>query len=87
MPDPAPSEKRPLHPALRHARRVIISVVGFTVLLIGVALIVLPGPAFVVIPAGLAVLAVEYEWSRRWLENIRSWVDKTRRGKHRDATR
>ena len=43
--------------ALRHTKRVIISVVGFTVLFIGIAMIVLPGPAFIVIPLGLAILA------------------------------
>lgn len=52
-------------------RRVIVSVVGATVLLIGVALLVLPGPAFVVIPVGLAILATEYAWARRWLRKLR----------------
>ena len=53
------------------ARRVIVSVVGATVLLIGVALLVLPGPAFIVIPIGLAILATEYAWARRWLKKVR----------------
>jgi tellurite resistance protein TerC len=39
--------------------------------LIGVALLVLPGPAFVVIPVGLAILATEYAWARRWLRKAR----------------
>jgi uncharacterized protein (TIGR02611 family) len=56
---------------LRQARRVVIGVVGFTVLLIGVALLVLPGPAFIVIPAGLAILAIEFAWARRWLQRIK----------------
>jgi len=46
-------------------------VVGATILLIGVALLVLPGPAFVVIPVGLAILATEYAWARRWLRKAR----------------
>jgi len=41
-------------------KRMIVSVVGVTVLLIGIALLVLPGPALVVIPVGLAILATEY---------------------------
>ncbi len=53
------------------AKRVIVSVVGATVLLIGVALLVLPGPAFIVIPVGLAILATEYAWARRWLRKAR----------------
>ena len=52
---------------IKVVRRVIVSVVGATVLLIGIALLVLPGPAFVVIPVGLAILATEYAWARRWL--------------------
>ena len=52
-------------------KRVIVSFVGATVLLIGVALLVLPGPAFVVIPVGLAILATEYAWARRWLRKAR----------------
>src|SRR5213080_580617 len=52
-------------------KRVIVSVVGATVLLIGIALLVLPGPAFVVIPLGLAILATEYAWARRWLKKAR----------------
>src|SRR5882724_7245975 len=52
-------------------KRVIVSVVGATVLLIGVALLVLPGPAFVVIPVGLAILATKYAWARRWLRKAR----------------
>jgi len=52
-------------------RRVIVSVVGATVLLIGIALLVLPGPAFVVIPVGLAILVTEYAWARRWLKKAR----------------
>jgi len=52
-------------------RRVIVSVVGVTVVLIGIALLVLPGLAFVVIPVGLAILATEYAWARRWLRRIR----------------
>jgi len=45
---------------IKVVRRVIVSVVGATVVLIGIALLVLPGPAFVVIPVGLAILATEY---------------------------
>lgn len=56
---------------IKIVRRVIVSVIGATVLLIGVALLVLPGPAFIVIPVGLAILATEYAWARRWLKKAR----------------
>jgi hypothetical protein len=56
---------------IRAARRLVIAVVGLTVLLVGVALLVLPGPAFVVIPIGLGILAIEFEWARRLLRRAR----------------
>ena len=57
--------------SLRFARKVAVAVIGSTVLAIGIALIVLPGPAFVVIPLGLAILATEFLWARRLLHRVR----------------
>jgi tellurite resistance protein TerC len=57
--------------ALRHAWRLIVLVIGLTVVAIGVAMIVLPGPAIVVIPVGLAILASEFVWARRLLDNLK----------------
>jgi tellurite resistance protein TerC len=57
--------------AYRIARRIVIAVVGSTVLLVGIILLVTPGPAFVVIPAGLAILALEFAWAKRWLTKAR----------------
>lgn len=53
-------------------RRAIVAVIGFTVLLIGVAMIVLPGPAILVIPLGLGILATEFVWARRLLQRARA---------------
>jgi tellurite resistance protein TerC len=61
---------------LKQAKRLIVSVVGFTVLLIGIAMIVLPGPAFIVIPLGLAILASEFVWARRLLNKIKSKISR-----------
>ncbi len=55
----------------RHARRVVITVVGGSVVAVGVAMIVLPGPAFIVIPVGLGILGLEFAWARRWLETVK----------------
>jgi tellurite resistance protein TerC len=60
-------------------RKVIIGVIGTTILLIGVALIVLPGPAFIVIPIGLGILASEFIWARRVIKRGRIFVKKVRR--------
>lgn len=54
------------------ARRIAVAIVGGTVVLIGVCMIVLPGPAVVVIPAGLAILAIEFAWAKHWLDKVRS---------------
>ena len=56
---------------LRLARRIAVGVMGTTVVAIGVAMIVLPGPAFVVIPAGLGILGLEFAFARRWLAYLR----------------
>jgi Putative transmembrane protein (PGPGW) len=56
---------------IKIVRQIIVSVIGGTVLLIGIALLVLPGPAFIVIPIGLAILATEYAWARQWLRKVR----------------
>jgi uncharacterized protein (TIGR02611 family) len=60
-----------LNVAYRLAKRIAISIVGFTVLAIGVAMIVLPGPAIVVIPIGLGILGLEFAWARRWLKTAK----------------
>jgi uncharacterized protein (TIGR02611 family) len=54
------------------ARRIAVSIVGGTVLLIGVAMLVLPGPGLLVIPLGLAILGVEYAWARLWLRKVKA---------------
>jgi tellurite resistance protein TerC len=58
--------------AYAFAKRVVVTIVGFTVLAIGVAMLVLPGPAFVVIPVGLGILGLEFAWARRWLVKVRA---------------
>ena len=66
-------------------RRIVISIVGASVLLLGIVMIVTPGPAIVLIPAGLAILAVEFVWARRWLRKLREAI--SRRGAEDRANR
>jgi tellurite resistance protein TerC len=65
---------------LQQAKRLIVIVVGSTILLMGIAMIVLPGPAVLVIPVGLGVLATELVWARRLLNKLKSTFQK-RKGK------
>ena len=65
--------------APRLIRKVVVGVIGTTVLLIGLALIVLPGPAIIVIPIGLGILAGEFFWARRAIKRGRILVERTKR--------
>jgi tellurite resistance protein TerC len=56
------------------ARRIAIAIVGFTVLLLGVIMLVTPGPAFLMIPGGLAILGLEFAWARHWLKKARQTI-------------
>ena len=60
------------------AQKIIVAITGGIVLLIGIALLFLPGPAFLVIPAGLAILATQFQWARRWLQKAKAWAHKKR---------
>ncbi len=55
----------------REARRVAILTVGMTIVLLGLIMLVTPGPGLVVIILGLAVLGVEFAWARVWLKRVR----------------
>lgn len=65
-------------PNLKFLKRIVIAIVGFTVLLLGVVMIVLPGPAFIIIPLGLAILATEFVWAQRLLTKAKAYFDKQR---------
>jgi len=54
------------------ARKVVVAVIGGTVVLLGVVLLFTPGPAMIVIPAGLAILATEFVWARIMLRKVKS---------------
>jgi Putative transmembrane protein (PGPGW) len=72
-------ERLGLNSLPRNVRKHIVGVIGVTVLIFGLALIILPGPATVVIPVGLAILASEFAWARRIIRRGRIIVGKVRR--------
>jgi uncharacterized protein (TIGR02611 family) len=53
--------------------------VGFTLLLGGVVMLVAPGPAFVVIPIGLAILSLQFRWAENLLEHSLIQADKAKK--------
>jgi tellurite resistance protein TerC len=58
----------------RTARRVAVLAVGSTVILLGIVMLVTPGPGLVVIPIGLAILGAEFAWARHWLRRVRETI-------------
>ena len=58
--------------ALRWVRKGLVLALGASVVLVGVVMLITPGPAFLVIPAGLAILATEFYWARRLLRWLRT---------------
>lgn len=64
----------PVRITYKIARRIAISIAGATVLLLGLVMIVIPGPALVFIPVGLAILGLEFAWARSWLRRLRESI-------------
>lgn len=57
-------------------KRFFVALIGGTVIVIGIALLVLPGPGILIIGLGLAILASEFIWARRVLRKARGAVKK-----------
>ena len=66
--------QKTIHWTYKTARRVVIAVLGSTIIAIGIVMIVAPGPALIVIPIGLAVLGIEFAFARRWLKSLRETI-------------
>jgi len=64
----------------RSGKRIAVTIAGFAVLLAGIALLVLPGPGWLLIFIGLTILATEYVWAERLLKTA-----KRKAGQAKDA--
>jgi uncharacterized protein (TIGR02611 family) len=68
-------------------RKLLISLVGFPIIIIGIILIPLPGPGILVVILGLFILSLEFEWAKRYLESAKDFqrkaVEKARAQKER----
>lgn len=65
-----------LHWTLKKARQLVVAIIGSTVVLIGIIMIFTPGPAVVVIPLGLGILATEFVWARTLLQQVKQYIEK-----------
>jgi len=52
-------------------RRIVVTILGVALVVVGVLLLVLPGPGLLLVLAGLIVLAYEYPWAQRWVAPVR----------------
>ena len=71
--------KRETYANKPRAIRWLVAVAGFTLVLAGIVMLVLPGPAFLVIPVGLALLSVQFCWAGRLLDRSLVEADKAKR--------
>lgn len=78
--------RRALAASYGTGRRMVVGIVGTTILLLGLVMIVLPGPAVLVIPLGLGILAAEFTWARSWLERLRQRGDRVLAGLRASAS-
>ena len=65
--------------ATRQARRVVIFIVGLALLLCGLVMLITPGPGWLLIFAGLGVLALDFVWARRFMNKIKTKSEDLRR--------
>ena len=65
-------DKHPLFGTYKVAKRVVIGIVGGTILIMGVVMMVTPGPGVAGILLGLGILGVEFAWARIWLKRVKA---------------
>jgi len=64
-------EKRgPWITTVKQAKRLITVVVGFTILLVGIIMLVTPGPGIAAIVLGLALLGTEFLWAKKLMKRF-----------------
>jgi tellurite resistance protein TerC len=56
---------------IQQAKRFLKILFGFTLLMLGLAMLITPGPGWLTIALGLGVLAAEFVWARRLLDHLK----------------
>ena len=64
--------------AVHHTKRLIVAVIGVTIIVIGLAFFVLPGPGLLIVIIGLAVLASEFMWAKQLLDRAKGHYEKAK---------
>ena len=66
--------EKTFHLTYKAARRIAIAIVGGTMIVLGIIMIVTPGPGLLGIAVGLAILGAEFAWARSWLKRLRETI-------------
>ena len=74
--------RKAVHLTYKTARRIAVLAVGSTVVLLGIVMLVTPGPGLIVIPVGLAILGMEFAWARLWLRKVRESISSQNSKRH-----
>ena len=64
----------------KQLRRFVVLLIGSIIVLAGIVLIFTPGPAIIVIPFGLAILATEFSWAKKLLQKFKSKTSEISKG-------
>ena len=65
-------DKHPLFGTYKVAKRIVIGIVGGTVLIMGIIMMVTPGPGIAGILLGLGILGIEFACARIWLKRVKA---------------
>jgi len=60
----------------KQLKRIMVGILGITILAIGLILVFTPGPGFLVIPLGLSILATEYIWAETVLKKLKERINR-----------
>jgi uncharacterized protein (TIGR02611 family) len=61
----------------KSSRKLLVSLAGFPIILLGIILIPLPGPGILVVILGLFILSLEFEWAKQYTEKLKDWQKRT----------
>lgn len=72
---------------IKHTKRAVVSVFGFGLLILGIIMLVTPGPGWLFIVLGLGVLATEYVWAHHLLQKAKHHYESTKEKAKRKLTK
>jgi uncharacterized protein (TIGR02611 family) len=61
----------------KSTRKLLVSLAGFPIVILGIILIPLPGPGILVVLLGLFILSLEFDWAKRYIDKVKDWQKRT----------